>query len=240
MIAKDGTIKLHVNGKEVSGVSECKPRKGYLALESEGAECHFRNLKIKELPSSNPKPDEIADVAQGHKNLFNGIDLTGWKADAEAKKHWRPNDWVLRYDGKGKELFTDKEYGPAEFIVDFKFPKKDSKPCWFVLRHDDSSDEDVIVMMNVDGSYSANKRAGNTYMAQRNSQGKFKDFKPNDWNRLRFTIKGEVIGIALNNQSATDLSVFPPPAKGRFGLHRRVRWRSAICLCGNWRNDYRV
>src|SRR5262245_62038722 len=60
VVANNGTIKLHVNGKEVSGVSECKPRKGYLALESEGAECHFRNLKIKELPSTNPKEDEIA------------------------------------------------------------------------------------------------------------------------------------------------------------------------------------
>src|SRR5437016_5705740 len=35
VIANDGIIKLHVNGKEVSGLSECKPRRGYLALESE-------------------------------------------------------------------------------------------------------------------------------------------------------------------------------------------------------------
>src|SRR5262249_47900576 len=46
--AKDGAIKLAVNGKVVSGVSGCNPRKGYLALESEGSECHFRNLRIKE------------------------------------------------------------------------------------------------------------------------------------------------------------------------------------------------
>src|SRR5205814_5396776 len=98
--SSDLVIKLHVNGKEVSGVSECKPRKGYLALESEGAECHFRNLKIKELPSSNPKPDEIADVAQDFKQLFTGLDLSGWKADDETKKHWQPRDWMLHYDGK--------------------------------------------------------------------------------------------------------------------------------------------
>src|SRR5437763_11400956 len=53
VIADDGAIKLHVNGKEVSGIRKCRPRKGYLALESEGAECHFRNLKIKELPSTH-------------------------------------------------------------------------------------------------------------------------------------------------------------------------------------------
>jgi hypothetical protein len=60
LVANNGVLKLHVNGKEVSGISEVKPRKGYLALEAEGAECHFRNLKIKELPSTNPKDDEIA------------------------------------------------------------------------------------------------------------------------------------------------------------------------------------
>src|SRR5262245_11441005 len=68
--AKDGVIKLQVNGKEVSGVSECNPRKGYLALESEGAECKFRNIRIKELPSTNPKANEIAKVADGHKAVF--------------------------------------------------------------------------------------------------------------------------------------------------------------------------
>ena len=65
MTANDGVIKLEVNGKEVSGVSKCTPRKGYLALESEGAECHFKNIKIKELPSTNPKPEEMAKVCGG-------------------------------------------------------------------------------------------------------------------------------------------------------------------------------
>src|SRR6266853_6323853 len=67
--ANDGVIKLAVNGHFVSSVSKCTPRKGYLALESEGSECRFKNLKIKELPSTNPKPEDVADVAQGHKVL---------------------------------------------------------------------------------------------------------------------------------------------------------------------------
>jgi hypothetical protein len=121
--AKDGVIKLAVNGHVVSGLSKCKPRKGYLALESEGSECHFRNLKIKELPSSNPKKDEIADAAQGHKSLFFG-DLTGWKADAEANRHWQAKDYVLHYDGKGKELRLESQYGDAEYSIDFRFPEK--------------------------------------------------------------------------------------------------------------------
>ena len=81
VIANNGVLKLHVNGKEVSGVYECNPRKGYLALESEGSECRFKNLKIKELPSTNPKPSEICDVDKGWKCLFTGLDLSGWKAE---------------------------------------------------------------------------------------------------------------------------------------------------------------
>src|SRR5262249_44590974 len=136
--AKAGRITLAVNGHVVSGVSKCSPRKGYLALESEGSECHFKNLKIKELPSTNPKKEEIADEAQGHKQLFTGLDLTGWKADDETKKHWQPRDWMLHYDGKGepkdRSLRTEKEFGDAEFLVDFRFPAKEAQPASFVLR----------------------------------------------------------------------------------------------------------
>lgn len=50
VICVDGTIKLSVNGKFVNGISNSTQRQGYICLESEGAEIHFRNLKIVELP----------------------------------------------------------------------------------------------------------------------------------------------------------------------------------------------
>lgn len=50
VVCVDGTIKLSVNGKFVNGISQSTARKGYLCLESEGAEIHFRNLKVIELP----------------------------------------------------------------------------------------------------------------------------------------------------------------------------------------------
>jgi hypothetical protein len=124
--AKDGAIKLAVNGKEVSGVSECKPhRKGYLALESEGAECHFRNIKIKELPSSNPKPGEIAKPDAGHKLLFNGLDLAGWKTE---KGSWAAGDGRLKAVGKA-DLVSDKSFEKYELLFDYKMPAG-SKDEW--------------------------------------------------------------------------------------------------------------
>ncbi|MFO0849612.1 MAG: family 16 glycoside hydrolase [Gemmataceae bacterium] len=119
VVANDGVLKLHVNGKEVSGVSKCSPRKGYLALESEGAECHFRNLKIKELPSTNPKPDEVADVWKGHKSLFDGLTLTGFKGDG-----WAASDGVLRAKAGAGPLITEQPLPAGELIFDWKLPGK--------------------------------------------------------------------------------------------------------------------
>jgi hypothetical protein len=63
----DGRVTLAVNGKVVSGGSEAKPRKGYICLESEGGEVEFRNLRIKELPGTNPESEEVATPAEGAK-----------------------------------------------------------------------------------------------------------------------------------------------------------------------------
>ena len=58
----DGVVKLSVNGKFVNGVSNSSVKQGYLCLESEGAEIHFRNIRILELPPGIISEEEIAPV----------------------------------------------------------------------------------------------------------------------------------------------------------------------------------
>ncbi|HEV3260393.1 MAG TPA: family 16 glycoside hydrolase [Gemmataceae bacterium] len=221
VVAQDGVIKLAVNGKVVSGVSRCSPRKGYLALESEGSECHFRNLKIKALPSTNPKKDEIADKAKGHKPLYTGLDLSGWKVDAKAKKHWEPQDTVLHYDGKGAAkdngLRTRKEYGDAEYIADFRFPK-DAKQCVLILRQD--KDGMVALAIKRDGSFVVSTvhppqggKAGKSF------PGNLDGVKAaGQWNRLRAVLKGTTFKISVNGGRAKTLEELEIPSKGAFGL----------------------
>jgi hypothetical protein len=60
VVCVDGVIKLSVNGKYVNGIRNSSQKKGYICLESEGAEIHFRNFKIIELPPGVINPDEIA------------------------------------------------------------------------------------------------------------------------------------------------------------------------------------
>jgi hypothetical protein len=60
VVAIDGVIKLSVNGKFVNGISNATKRKGYLCLESEGAEIHFRNMRITELPPGVGSAEQVA------------------------------------------------------------------------------------------------------------------------------------------------------------------------------------
>ena len=50
VVCVDGTIKLSVNGKFVNGISKSSKKEGFICLESEGAEIHFRNIRIIPLP----------------------------------------------------------------------------------------------------------------------------------------------------------------------------------------------
>lgn len=63
--------------------------------------------------------------------LFNGKDLTGWKADEESKKHWTVKDGVLDYDGKGKDLWTEQEFGDFVLKIEWRWtrePRKIQRP----------------------------------------------------------------------------------------------------------------
>jgi hypothetical protein len=62
VVCIDGTVKLSINGKFVNSISQSSVRKGYLCLESEGAEIHFRNIQIMELPPGITTPEQTAAV----------------------------------------------------------------------------------------------------------------------------------------------------------------------------------
>jgi hypothetical protein len=126
--SRDGTLTLAVNGEIVTRAYHVNPRKGYICLESEGGIIDFRNIKIQELPGSNPPPEVTATKAQGFHSLYNGVDLRGWKNVQGTASHWKANDWILDYDGKSeaegedKNLWTEKKYGNFTMIVDWRLP----------------------------------------------------------------------------------------------------------------------
>ena len=62
IVCVDGTVKLAINGKFVNSIRNSSVRKGYLCLESEGSEIHFRNIRIMELPPGITSAKQTAKV----------------------------------------------------------------------------------------------------------------------------------------------------------------------------------
>ena len=117
--------------------------RGHLAFLGHNDYVEFRNIRVKELPR-----DEKDNVPpEGFSALFNGKDLAGWKgllarpndnpakralltpeqaaekqkeADENMRAHWRVEDGVIAFDGKGRSLCTMKDYGDFEMLVDWK------------------------------------------------------------------------------------------------------------------------
>ncbi len=202
VVCNNGVVKLSVNGKEVSGGTQANPRKGYICLESEGTECHFRNIRIKELPSTNPKPEETAPLADGFVSIYNGLNLDGWTSKGQG--HWNAKDWILEYDGKGTEadLWFEKPLRNFELIIDWRVTDKEAKQGF--------------------GYYVENRWRNST---QRELNGDIQEArkKPGEWTRT--TIKVTEKGISAETDGAVSSSI-PGPGADRTWNERRFGLRA--------------
>jgi hypothetical protein len=122
----DGVIKLEVNGKEVSGGFDISPRKGYICLEAEGTEAHFKNITIKELPPATTplKPEMVAENAKGFTSIFTGINLLGW--DLVGSRGWVAKGNVLNCNDQSKTLKTIKPQSAFELQIDYRCNSQES------------------------------------------------------------------------------------------------------------------
>ena len=117
----DGAISLAVNGKVVTRGEDCVPRKGYICLESEGGVVHYRNVRIRELPSTKIAPELVAIADRGYRSIYSGLGLDGW--DAADEGNWTANDWVLSFAGEGDrpgKLTSNESISRIGFVVDVR------------------------------------------------------------------------------------------------------------------------
>lgn len=124
---RDGEISLAVNGKIVTRGTECVPRKGYICLESEGGVVEYRNIRIRELPDSDVKPEHVAIANRGYRSLYSGLNLDGWNAEPESA--WRSKNWVLAHQGgedESGQLKSIEDFGDVSFVVDVRLKQPQS------------------------------------------------------------------------------------------------------------------
>jgi 3-keto-disaccharide hydrolase len=199
--ARDGKLTLAVNGADVSGGYDISPRKGYIALESEGSPALFRNLRIAELPSSGKlAPEHVSSTDDGFRSLYNGHDLDGWRATSGG---WMAKDWTLVYSAAaagagGSSLVSAEDYTDFSLIVDWKIPKEgasaNKKPAGGV-----KVKEPIRLSVSQGGEHKAVRPAG-------------------DWNRSIFTLRGGKLTVTLNGETVREGAAHEGPPRGRIVL----------------------
>src|SRR5437868_4578472 len=71
-------------------------------------------------PAARPAGDKIPE---GFTALFNGRDLTGWKATGDMKVWGAEGGVMFVQGGGGGWLMTEKEYGDFELRLEYKMTK---------------------------------------------------------------------------------------------------------------------
>jgi hypothetical protein len=210
--ARDGKITLAVNGAEVSGGYDITPRKGYIALESEGSPTLFRNLRIAELPSSGTlAPEHVASTDDGFRALYNGQTLTGWRASGDG---WTAKDWTLVYAASAargaSSLVSGEDYGDFALMVDWRLPKeapgKDaaSKASAGKASGVTASGEREPIRLAVIPT------AGTAEAGAASPAG--------EWNRSIYTVRGDRLTVTLNGKTVREGTLQGGPPRGRIVL----------------------
>ena len=162
--------------------------------------------------------------------LFNGKDLSGWKglvedppkrakmttveltkaqaaADELMRKHWKVQEGVLVFDGKGANLCTAQDYGDFEMYVDWKIDANADSGIYLrgtpqVQLWDPANPEQL--------RHGCDKGSGALWNNKKNPRFPLvKADKPvGEWNRLNIKMVGEKVTIKLNDILVVDDVVF--------------------------------
>jgi hypothetical protein len=158
--------------------------------------------------------------------LFNGKDLSGWKGlvadpptrakmkpeelakqqkieDESMRAHWKAQDGVLVFDGKGKSLCTAKDYGDFEMFVDWKIDAHGDSGIY--LRG--SPQVQLWDPANpAQKQHGCDKGSGALWNNEKNPRFPLvKADKPvGEWNTLYIKMVGDKVTIKLNDILVTD------------------------------------
>jgi hypothetical protein len=123
--ARGGVVTVALDGREVSTAQGAGPRRGHVCLHARGP-ARFRSLRLREEPAEGPPLDAalVAAADPGFRPLLGGADLAGWKKDPKNEGHWKLEDGVLDYDGRGDHLWTEAELGDLELVADWRWSGK--------------------------------------------------------------------------------------------------------------------
>ena len=159
----------------------------------------------------------LVQADESGKSLFNGKDLTGWKAP-EGNIWWIVEDGILKVrsgpDQKGSILWSDEEFTDFAVTLDFKFGEGiiDSGV------HVKSQDQ---IQIGISGSLKRDMTAspyipGKGYPVE--AEGVKELLKMDEWNTLKIEVKGMTYTSYLNGKKVMTYTSESGKEKGPIGL----------------------
>jgi hypothetical protein len=203
--------------------------KGPIQLQTHGGEIRWRNVYLKELPSS-PGSDG-GKSEKGFKKVFNGKDFDGWEGPLD--NYQIVEGSIQCKKGKGGTIFTKEVY--ADFVVRFEFKLPPGGNNGLALRYPGKGNTAYVGMCELQvldsehpryAKLDARQYHGSAYGMAAAKRGHLK--KAGEWNEQEVTVKGSTIRVVLNGAEIlnADLSKVkdfmggkPHPGKNRKDGH---------------------
>jgi hypothetical protein len=171
-------------------------------------------------------PAPGADIPKGFDSLFNGKDLTGWKATGKMEVWGVENGLLVLKGGGGGWLMTEKEYGDFELRVEYRFPQKMTNSGVGIRAplKGDPAYQGMEIQLIDDVNWKGLKPTQNS--------GAIYDVVPpakmvnkaiGEWNDMRIIAKGRQVKIELNGTILVDadLDKYKEHFKKHPGLERK-------------------
>lgn len=167
---------------------------------------------------------------EGFGPLFNGKDFTGWegknnpraKPPADWHDHWKVEDGVIKFDGKGPCLWTTKKLKNFVLLVDWRFPERPGDSGIYLRG---SSKSQVNIWCNPLGSgevwgYRTDKKMPEE-VRKACTPLKKADKPVGQWNSFKIQVVGDVLNVWLNGEHVIKDARLPGvPPEGEMALQR--------------------
>ncbi len=210
---------------------------------------YVSSLKVHPLKASGTVPPE------NFKPLFNGNDLTGWKASP----HWTVKDGLLQHDGVADDLWTAESFGDFELRLEWRFPDEPKFADHPVIQPDGhfatSPGGQPITMKVLEAGDSGVLLRG-LYKAQANlfcypiGSGEFWEYRSSatgedrrsftplhradrpigQWNDMTVQLRGSTVTVTVNGKTVIENTDLPGlPSHGPIGLqheHGTLQFRN--------------
>ena len=159
----------------------------------------------------------LVQADEAGKSIFNGKDLTGWKAP-EGNIWWIAEDGILKVrsgpDQKGSILWTEEEFTDFTVTLDFKFGEGTIDSGVHVKSQDQ-------IQIGISGSLKRDMTAspyipGKGYPVE--AEGVKELLKMDGWNTLKIVVKGMTYTTHLNGKKVMTYTSESGKEKGPIGL----------------------